>query len=140
MQITIWTFSVAGLYRLAHSCHILYKAYSRGVREWFTIWMPICIGVYTITAFMFVIYLYELNRGHQWSEIGIKALFSAIFGIGCVHRWLQTYQYLKMSLSIPYVFTSITIDRYLKQGNNHLSSPAIRTGSEDGAFNFRNYM
>ena len=73
---------------MAHSFYILYKAHSKGVREWFTICMPLAIGTYTITAFMFVIYLYELNAGHEWPEIGVKALFSAIFGIGCVHRWL----------------------------------------------------
>ena len=73
---------------MTHSFYILYKAYSKGVREWFTIFMPLAIGTYTITAFMFVIYLYELNIGHEWPEIGVKALFSAVFGIGCIHRWL----------------------------------------------------
>ena len=101
--------------------------------------MPIAIAAYTIVAFTFIAYLYTLQHGKEWPDIMILALFSVMFGVGCLHRWLQAFQYLTVSLSIPYVFRSISIDRYLKQGNDNHDVTAGK-GSQNGPFNFNNYM
>ena len=139
LVITIWSFAVSGLFRLGHIAYVFRKAYTNKVKEWYTFWMPLVIALYTITACLFSVYLYSIQRGYHWPELVIKGLFSGIFGFGSLHRWLQTFQYLSVCLSIPQVVRSITIDRYLKQGNEENDSQAARV-SEDGPFDFNNYM
>ena len=84
----MWSFSIAGVYRLAHCGFILWKAHKNKVSEWYTISMPIAISAYTLLAYIFVLYLYTLRHGKEWPDIAIKALFAGIFGVGCIHRWL----------------------------------------------------
>ena len=62
MEFSIWSFAIAGIYRLSHVVYILYRAYANKIKEWYTIWMPIAIAAYTIVAFTFIVYLYTLKH------------------------------------------------------------------------------
>ena len=139
MYVSMWSFSISGVYRLAHCGYILWKARKNKVSEWYTYWMPVAICSYTVIAYVFVLYLYNLRHGKEWPEIAIKALFAGLFGVGCFHRWLQTLQYLTVCLSLPHVFRSISIDRYLQQGNQTDEYSSAR-GSDSGPFDFESYM
>ena len=91
MEFSIWSFAIAGVYRIVHVVYILYRAYANKINEWYTICMPIAIAAYTIVAFTFIAYLYTLQHGKEWPDIMILALFSVLFGVGGLHRWLQAF-------------------------------------------------
>ena len=73
---TMWSFAIFGTYRAVHCSYVLYLCYKNGVKEWFSICVPVGIIVYTLTCYLFIVYVDVCRRGHQWPKIYIYGVFA----------------------------------------------------------------
>ena len=70
-------------------------------------------------------------------------MFAFIFGISQIFNWNYCYQYLKVCVAIPSIFTAISIDNYLKMDNKQdATSKSMLSKHKDttGHFDFQSYM
>ena len=102
------------LYRTIHCIYTLIQVIRYGVCDKFAIALPISIMAWSLVSFTFLLFVYQSMHGIAWTELELNVMFSGIFGLGMIFKWVQAFQYLEVAVAIPSVFTSIQIDDYLK--------------------------
>ena len=114
MVATIAILGLGSLYRVIHCTYTLVQVIRHRVCDKFAIALPVSIAVWSLNSFVFLLFVYQSMQGITWSVLQLNAVFTGIFGIGMIFKWVQAFQYIEVAVAIPSVFTSIQIDDYLK--------------------------
>ena len=92
MDITVWSFTIFGSYRLFHGIWVFYKAvFIKKVYEYFSILLSATIILKAITLLFFGLYVQMSKDGHEWSKFQLNSLFVFVFGLDAYFRWVHGY-------------------------------------------------